>query len=568
MSLRWVAPSAADPAAVAACGPGLGLPGPVGEILVRRGFTDPEAVKAFLRPHLGQLHPPDRMLGMSLAVERIAAAIERAEPVLVYGDYDVDGVTSTVLLTRVLRSLGARVDWFIPHRIEHGYGLSLAGLREVAKRSPRLLICCDCGVGSLEEVRAARELGIDVIVADHHEPGQVLPEVVALLDPKQPGCGYPERELAAVGVAFKLCQALHARFGREQRELYPYLDLVALGTIADVAPAVGENRVFMKFGLRQLERTKNPGLRALLDLTGLGGKPLSAGAVGFVLAPRINAVGRMASAAAGAEMLLTEDPVEAARLAEVLEAENQIRREMDRRTLEEARGRLSAFDPDRDFTIVLSSREWHPGVIGIVASRLMEEFYRPVMLVAVGADGVGKGSARSIAGFHLYRALAACHEHLLDYGGHAVAAGIRVHESRLEPFREAFDGYARETLAADDLVREIRIDLDLPLLDDCSRLHSVLRHFGPFGPGNARPVLAAGDLELVGYPQVVGQDHLKMRVTRDGHALDTIGFRLASRLQEVNPTRGRFAIAFTLEEDEYRGRGELQAKLLDLRPAG
>jgi single-stranded-DNA-specific exonuclease len=565
MNARWVSPPETDPALVDACGPALGIPAAVAEILVRRGFRSPEAVKAFLRPHLGQLHPPDLMRGMREAVDRLVEALERSEPVLVYGDYDVDGITSTALLTRVLRGLGARVDWFIPHRIEHGYGFSAAGLAAVASRGPAVLVCCDCGVGSVGEIRSARALGIDVIVADHHEPGRTLPEATALLNPKQAGCDYPERELAAVGVTFKLCEALYARLNRPRRELYRYLDLVALGTIADVAPALGENRVFMKFGLQQLAASENPGLRALLELTGLAGQPLTAGSVGFVLAPRINAVGRMGSAAAGVELLLTEDEGEAARLASVLEEENRFRRDTDRRTLEEARARLAEFDPERDVTIVLASPDWHPGVIGIVASRLVEEFYRPVVLVAVAPDGVGKGSARSIPGFHVYRALAACHEHLLDYGGHAVAAGVRVDSDRFPAFAASFDALARQSLSPADLVREIRIDVDLELLDDCGRLHTLLQHFAPFGPGNARPVFAARNLQLVGYPEIVGQDHVKMRVTLNGHALDTIGFRLAPRLREVNPANGPLAIAFTLEENEYRGRAELRGKLLDLQ---
>jgi single-stranded-DNA-specific exonuclease len=567
VNARWIVPPAADPATVEACGPAIGIPAALAEILVRRGFTTPDAVKSFLRPHLGQLHPPDLMRGMGAAVDRLESALARDELVLVYGDYDVDGITSTALLTRVLRGIGARVEWFIPHRIEHGYGFSLNGLREVARRGPALLVCCDCGVGSVAEILAARELGIDVIVADHHEPGRTLPEATALLNPKQPGCEYPERELAAVGVVFKLCEALYARLGRPRRELYRYLDLVALGSIADVAPALGENRVFMKFGLQQLTATENPGLRALLDLTGLAGRLLTAGSVGFVLAPRINAVGRMGSAAAGVELLLTDDPGQAARLASVLEEENRFRRETDRRTLEEARERLAGFDPERDVTIALSSPDWHPGVIGIVASRLVEEFYRPVVLVAVAADGVGKGSARSIPGFHLYRALAACHEHLLDYGGHAVAAGVRLDGARFEAFARSFDEIARQSLAPADLVPEIRIDVDLELLDECPRLHDLLEHFAPFGPGNARPVFSAGGLQLVGYPEIVGNDHVKMRVTRNGHALDTIGFRLAPRLREVNPAGGPFAIAFTLEENEHRGRAALRGKLLDLRLA-
>jgi single-stranded-DNA-specific exonuclease len=563
MSFRWVEPAVADPAAVAACGPALGIPEPVAQILVRRGFSDPEAVKAFLRPHLGLLHPPERMHGMAFAAERLGLAVERSEPVLVYGDYDVDGITSTVLLTRVLRDLGGRADWFIPHRIEHGYGLSAAGLNAALRRPVKLLVCCDCGVGSPEQIRVARARDIDVIVADHHEPGPQLPETLALLNPKQPACHYPETELAAVGIVFKLCEALFTRFGRERRELYRYLDLVALGTIADVAPALGENRVFIKFGLLQLERTLNPGLRALLELTGLSGRPLTPGSVGFVLAPRINAVGRMGSAAAGAELLLTEDDAEAARLAELLEEENRFRREVDRRTLDEARAALAGFDRERQFTIVRSGA-WHPGVVGIVASRLVEEFHRPVVLVAMGSDGIGKGSARSIPRFHVYRALAACGSDLLEYGGHAAAAGLRLHTSRIDAFTDAFEAHARVVLNTGDLMPEIRIDLDLSVLD-LTELSQLLRHFAPFGPGNARPVLAVRNLELVGYPRVIGEEHVQMRVGRDGRTLDTIGFRMASRLKDVNPVAGPFAIAFTLVEDEFAGRSAMRGKLLDLR---
>lgn len=565
MNLRWVGPAPADSSAVTSCAAGLGIPPAVAEILVRRGYVEPGAVKAFLRPHLGQLHPPARMLGMTAAAGRLREAVERGEPILVYGDYDVDGITSTALLVRVLRGLGARVDWFVPDRQVHGYGLNPRSLEEVVARGPRLLVCCDCGVSSVAEIRAARERGIDTIVADHHEPGPELPMCVAVLDPKQPGCDYPERELAAVGIAFKLCEALYALLGRPRRELYRYLDLVALGTVADLAPALGENRVFMRFGLRQLEGTENPGLRALLERTGLAGRTIGAGSVGFVLGPRINAVGRMAHAAAGVQLLLTDDPAEARRLAGVLDEENRVRRETERRVLEEARTMLASFDSEREVAIVLGARDWHPGVIGIVASRLVEEFYRPAVLVAVGPDGVGKGSARSIEGFHLHRALAACAEHLLEFGGHAAAAGLRMEESRLDAFRAAFESHARAALTAEHLVPRIRIDLDLPALADVSQLHALVEHFAPFGPGNARPVFCARGLQLVGYPRVVGEDHVRLRVSREGRWLDAIGFRMASRLQEVNPTLGPVAIAFTLEEDDWNGRNDLRARLLDFR---
>jgi single-stranded-DNA-specific exonuclease len=564
VNLRWVDPAPADSAAVATCA-GLGIPPSVAEILVRRGYVEPEAVKAFLRPHLGQLHPPGSMRGMSAAAERLRHAAEHDEPILVFGDYDVDGITSTALLVRVLRGLGARADWFVPDRRVHGYGLNARSLEEVLARRPRLLVCCDCGVSSAAEIRAARAAGIDTIVADHHEPGAEVPECAAVLDPKQPGCGYPERELAAVGIAFKLLEGLYALLGRSRRELYRYLDLVALGTIADLAPALGENRVFMRFGLLQLEGTENPGLRALLECTGLVGRQLGAGAVGFVLGPRINAVGRMAHAAAGVRLLLTDDADEARRLAGVLDAENRSRRETERRVLEEARGRLAAFDAEREVAIVLGARDWHPGVIGIVASRLVEEFHRPAVLVAIDGEGVGKGSARSIEGLHLHRALAACAAHLLEFGGHAAAAGLRVEASRLDAFHAAFEAHARAALTAEHLVPRLRIDLDLPALADVSRLHALVEHFAPFGPGNARPVFSARGLQLVGYPRVVGEDHVRLRVSREGRWLDAIGFRMASRLQEVNPSAGPVEIAFTLEEDDWNGRGDLRARLLDFR---
>jgi len=565
---NWIWPTRVDERVARELASGLEVPAPVGELLVRRGFGTVERARAFLSPSLDGLHDPFLMRDMEVAVERIARAIEGGERIVVYGDYDVDGITATALLTRYLRWRGATVSYHIPHRVEEGYGLSTGGIETLVARKTDLLITCDCGVTAVEEIGWARKAGIDVVVTDHHEPGKVLPPATALLDPKREDGRYPDRNLAAVGVAFKLCEALEIAAGRDRGTLARGLDLVALGTIADLVPITGENRILVRHGLDALGRTRNPGLKALLRLTGIEDRPPSGWQVGFVLAPRINAIGRMDAAERGVELLLTDDEAEAERLAGAFEEVNTDRQATDRRVLGEALDLIDeTFDPEVDRAIVLAGEAWHPGVIGIVASRIVERFHRPTVMISLDGDGAGRGSARSVSGFHLLEALTACGEHLDAYGGHRYAAGLAIRRESVAPFHEAFESYARERLRDDQLVPQLTIDLAVDLDDVDEAFFSALTRFGPYGPGNPEPVLAIDGISPKGYPRIVGDDHLKMTLARRRRTLDAIGFNLGHLLGGLDFNRGELVVACRLRKNRYLGRSTLQARLVDVRPS-
>lgn len=562
----WTWPAPVDAAAARALEDALDVSRPIAELLVRRGLGDPDRARSFLFPSVEGLHDPFLLRDMDAAVARIEGAIDRGERIAVHGDYDVDGITATAVLVRYLRWRGADVSYYIPHRVEEGYGLSHAGLEALRDRGARLVITCDCGMTATDEIRAARAAGMDVVVTDHHEPGPELPAASAVLNPKRADGGYPDRNLAAVGVAFKLCEALERSAGRDRRTLRGALDLVALGTIADLVPVVGENRILIRHGLDVLGRTRNRGLRALLRRIDLADRRPSAWQVGFVLAPRINAIGRMDAAERGVELLLTDDADEAERIADRFEAVNSSRQAEDRRLLAEALEIVErTYDPDRDRAIVLAGEEWHPGVIGIVASRIVERYHRPTILVSLDAEGRGRGSARSVPGFHLLEALEACRDHLDAFGGHRYAAGLAVRPGAAASFRDAFLEAARERLAAEQLTPTLTIDLAVPLEAIDDRFFHELGRFAPYGPGNPEPVLALDGLAPRGYPRIVGENHLKMVVARDGRTLDTIGFGLGPLLRELDFHRGPLSIACRLRENAYLGRTTLQGRLIDVR---
>lgn len=568
---RWVPRGTALDGTVAALHRSLRLPEPVCRLLVMRGFDDEAAAKHYLRPRLDQLHDPFEMAGMEAAVERLNTALRRGETILVHGDYDVDGIVSTTLYTRVLRALGGRVEPFVPHRMTDGYDLGPAGLARAREVGASLILTGDCGILAHDAIAEASAAGIDVIVTDHHTPGERLPPAAAVVNPNRSDCAYPAKGLAGAGVAFKLCWALHSARGEDPEPLLYHLDLVSLATVADLAPLVGENRAIVRYGLRVLSQTQNPGLRALLRRSGLAdrGGELTAGQVGHVLAPRINAVGRMSEAALGVQLLLTESEVEADRIAERLEDENRRRQTVDRQTLAEALEMLERdYDPERDRVVVLAGAGWHPGVIGIVASRVVERIHRPTVLVALDpAGGPSRGSARSIRGFHLYEALHHCGEYLERYGGHKAAAGLDIRPERIDAFREALNAYAHEVLSPEDLVAEVAVDVEVRLPDANEELYRMLRHFGPFGVGNPTPVLVARGVGLARPPRVVGDGHLKVELEQDGVRLGGIGFRMADRLNPLELSGQPLDVAFQLEENHWNGRTELQARLVDLRPA-
>ena len=569
---RWVLrreEAGADAAAAIAAV--LNLPLAMARLLHLRGHTSEAAAKQFLKPRLDVLHDPMLLTDADVAVERIARAIRAGERIMVHGDYDVDGMCAASLYTRVLRSLGARVDAFVPHRMTDGYDLGYAGVRKAVELGSAIILTGDCGIVAHDAIREAAAAGIDVIVTDHHTPGAQLPPACAVLNPNRADCRYPEKGLAGAGVAYKLCEALVTALNGDRDALRWHLDLVALATIADLAPLSGENRVLAHYGLRVLRETRNPGLRALMACAGVTcEQALTAGQISHVLAPRLNAVGRMGAASRGVDLLLCDDEAVAQKLAHEMEEENRTRQNVDRRILQEALTMLeSTFDPERDYTIVLSSPEWHAGVIGIVASRVVECVHRPVVLFTEDtANGRARGSARSIPRFHLFNAVHACGAMLERYGGHRQAAGMEIRLDRLDTFREALNEHAHSVLQPDDLVAEIRVDLDIELAEANSELHRLLRHCGPFGLGNPQPVFMVRGAGVAGYPKEVGDgQHLKLVLAQGDTRLPAIGFHMAERLRGMDILNAPFDVLFQLSEDSFNGRSQLQARLMDVRPA-
>jgi len=544
----------------------LSLPEIVCRLLLIRGYVSAEEAKLFLRPRLDRLHDPLTFLSMDKAVERLSRAVRDQELVFIHGDYDVDGICSTTLLTRAVRGLGGKAMPFIPRRIEDGYDLSDAGVDAAIAAGARVVVTCDCGTSAVAPVARLCAAGIDVIVTDHHLPGGDLPNCISVLNPKRGGCEYPDKDLAAVGVAFKLSLALARALGQSENFIWAMLDLVALATVADVAPLRGENRVFVRYGLRMLAETRNIGMRALIRAAGLDGKPLTAGRIGFILAPRLNAAGRLGHAIRGVQLLLSENEHEANAIARELEELNRKRQDLDRATLEEAREKVSRLDLDETFGIVLADESWHPGVIGIVASRLVEEFGRPAVLIALSGDQ-GKGSGRSISKFDLHGALWQTRDLLLRFGGHRVAAGITIERDRVDAFAARFNDVARSLLTPEDLVPEIRVDLEVSIDGMDRKLESLFRHFEPFGVGNPAPVLLARDVAIATQPRTIGLDGLKLLLDTGTGSLEAIGWGLAHRAPEFQ-AGARVDIAFRLERDEYRGESRLQARIADISPTG
>lgn len=560
---RWVVAPPPDPRIADALSTALGIPGPLAALLVQRGFEHPDLARAFLRPSLDTLGDPLALLGMQDAVREIADTVRRGEPILVHGDYDVDGQCATAVLTRALRESGASVTPFVPHRIRDGYDFGPAGLAEAVRVGAQLIVTCDCGITAVETVRAAADRGIRVVVTDHHLPGPVLPPAVAVVDPQRPEDTSGAGALCGTGVAFKLVQALVPVLGLPRHLPMHLLDLVALATVADVVPLVGENRILVKHGLRIMAETRWLGLQALLGTAGLTGKQLRAGQLAFMLGPRLNAAGRVGDAMDGLRLLLTEESAEALQLAEQLERLNAERQALDGRILDEALALVEAAgDPEDVASYVLASEGWHAGVVGIVASRVVERFGRPTFLIGL-ENGMGKGSGRSISRFDLHRGLTACGDLLERYGGHRMAAGLTIRADRVEAFRERFEAVVAADLPPEARGPEQRIDLEISLDEITDDLERLCRHLEPCGMGNPGPVFGVRGADFRNR-MVVGSGHLKGQLRGGSTGLDAIGFQLADRV----PWRGESPVdvAFRLERNEFRGASALQARLLALAP--
>jgi len=561
---RWVVPRVPDPAAVAGLCSSLHVPEPVANLLLLRGHADAGLAQRFLRPSLDQLHDASTMRGAAQAVERLARACVTGETVMVHGDYDVDGICSTTIMVKVLREFGSNGIPFIPHRVDDGYDLGKAGVRAAVASGASVVVTCDCGTSATEPVAELCAAGIDVIISDHHLPGGALPDCLAVLNPQQSGCEYPDKDLAAVGVAFKLALLLANKLGRSDNFIWAMLDLVALATIADVAPLRGENRILVRYGMRMLAETRNFGLRAMLRASGMDGKPLTTGRVGFILAPRLNAVGRIGHALRGVELLMTDNDHDANVIARELEELNARRQEIDRAVLAEAREMVEALNLADTFGIVLAREGWHPGVIGIVASRIVEEFGRPTVLIALDGNQ-GKGSGRSISPLDLHWALGECSDLLLRYGGHRAAAGVTIARNKVDEFARRFNSVAASVLSPEDLIPEIKIDIELGIECANENLERMLRHFEPYGVGNPTPVMVARGVRLAASPRSVGKDGLKLRLSTGTGEIEAIGWGMAKRIGEFSIDTP-VDIAFRLERDQYRGESRLQARIADIYP--
>lgn len=558
-----------DPVAVERLSRELGVAPVVARLLAVRGMADAASARRFLSSSLADIRDPFLLKGMDEAVARLAAALHNEETVCVYGDYDVDGVSSTALLVSFFRSVGVRCFFYIPRRLEEGYGLSAEGIRTVAEAGARVIVTVDCGIGACAEAELCASLGVDLIVTDHHMPGAELPKASAVINPLQPLCFYPFKSLAGVGIAFNLMIALRGRLreaghftaGRPEPNLREFLDLVALGTIADVVPLVEENRIFVKYGMRELTAAARIGVRALKEVAGVSGE-VGYGAVGFRLAPRINAAGRLEDAALGVELLLENDYEKAAAMARILDLSNAERQALEREILADALAMVKGNPAMRGRrSIVLASEAWHPGVIGIVASRMVDIFHRPTVLIAL-RDGVGKGSGRSIAGFHLHDALAACTEHLERFGGHRQAAGLSIAEETLEAFVDRFEEVASGYLGPDDLTPLLLADVELLPEEVTPELVEGVSALEPFGMGNPEPVFVLSGVK-VAEQRLVKEHHLKLRLVVGGRTFDAIGFNLA---EKGTNTGELVEIAFSPRWNEWNGRWGLQLNLKDIRP--
>ena len=564
MEKRWnILP--ANPGATAELQNSLKVNSSLCKILVQRGVTNFDEAKAFFRPSLTELHDPFLMKDMDKAVERIKAAISTKEKILVYGDYDVDGTTSVASMYQFVCTIHTTelVDFYIPHRYREGYGISKIGIDYAAQNNFTLIIALDCGIKSTDLIAYAKSIGVDFIVCDHHLPDEILPPAVAILNAKQKDCNYPFKELCGCGVGFKLITALAKTFSISEDKYFCYLDLVALAIAADIVPMNGENRILAYFGLEQINKNTNPGIKALIKLGGVQ-KKLNINDVVFVIAPRINAAGRMDDAKKAVQLFIEKDETKALELAEVLHSDNTDRKEADTSITAEA---IAIIEEDivlvNKLTTVVYREHWHKGVVGIVASRLTEKFYRPTVVLTRSGDIVA-GSARSVVGYNLYEAIHACREHLLGYGGHFAAAGMSLLPANVLSFSEKFEAVVAASIKAHMLIPEIIIDAPILFNEINDSLYKIICQMEPFGPENMRPVFIAKNVTDTGYSKIVKDLHIRFVVQQGNKTFTGIGFNLADKfhfLQSKKP----IDLVFTLDENFWNGTTSIQLKIIDLR---
>jgi single-stranded-DNA-specific exonuclease len=565
---RWKIKEIKDDFAVETLAESLNISETLARLLVLRNLKSFNEAKLFFRPSLEYLHDPFLMDGMEIATHRLIKALTENELITIYGDYDVDGTCATSLLYLFLKALDANVGFYIPKRLTEGYGVSKQGIDQVKERGTSLLISVDCGITAIEEIDYANQLGMDVIICDHHKPKEEIPNAIAVLDPLKTNCNYPFKYLCGAGVAFKLTQGLAERIGKREMPL-EYLDLVALASAADIVSLTDENRVIVNEGIKLINESPRPALEALIEASHLHPGELSSGQIVFTIAPRINAVGRLGDAERAVELLISGDKKEAKELASILESENYARRKIDVDTFDAAMELVEdKLDLKNDRAIVLHQEEWHPGVIGIVASRRVEKYYRPTIMLTT-IDGVAKGSARSISNFDIYEALEQCEDYLIQFGGHRAAAGLAIELEKLGDFKKKFNEIVRTSINDDELLPEIAIDSPLRFSEITPKLLRILDQFSPFGPGNMRPVFLSENVMLYNTPRRIGnnQNHLLCNFKQEGcnKIFDCIGFNMSDYYDILINSNGNLNIVYTIDRTVRNDKSFPQFRLKDIK---
>ena len=561
--MRWTLKPKPDPKTVEELQNALQVDRSVATLLIQRGIDTYEAAKTFFRPSLEDLHDPFLMKDMDVAVARIEKALANEENILIFGDYDVDGTTSVALMSSYLKTKSERIATYIPDRYDEGYGVSFKGIDFAHDNEFTLIVALDCGVKAIDKVAYAAEKGIDFIICDHHRPGKQLPKAIAVLDPKRDDCEYPYKELCGCGVGFKLIQAIASKDGDSAEDLTEYLDLVATAIGADIVPITGENRALAYFGLQVINTNPRPGIKALISE--VKKEALTITDVVFVVAPRINAAGRMKHGNYAVTLLTETDEFLAEAYAKEINAFNLDRREADQRITQEALIQIEDNKEEDRLTSVVYHESWHKGVIGIVASRLTETYYRPTLVFTKSGDKLA-ASARSVKGFDVYNALEACAEHIEQFGGHKYAAGLTLHPDNYEAFKQAFEDEVSKTIDRNLLIPEIKIDAQIELSDITPKFYRIIRQFAPFGPGNMTPIFMTENLKDTGYGKCVGEhkDHLRLTVTQGPQKFVGIGFNIGNKLELIQ-NKKPFKAVYSIDENHWQGNVSLQLKLRDLK---
>ncbi len=559
MKTTWL-PITTDETQVEALCNALGIHPVLCRLLVQRGVETYDQAKAFFRPSLADLHDPLLMKDMEVAVDRLQQAIAEGENILLYGDYDVDGATSVAMMYSFLSPIHTHIDYYIPDRYREGYGLSMEGIEYAREHGTALIIAMDCGITAVEQARRAKSYGIDLIICDHHLPGDTLPDAIAVLDPKRKDCSYPYKELSGCGVAFKLVQAYASQYGLDAETWESLLDFLVISIAADIVPMTGENRVLAWYGLRRLNRSPRAGLNALIEESRRS-RPLHISDIVFGLAPMINAAGRLADAGHAVRLMLSGDRFVAAEYARVLEYRNQVRREYDRRTAEEAEALFSPVQDERR-SIVLYQPHWHKGIVGIAAARMVERFHRPAILLT-RSDNIAVGSARSVQGFNLYEALSLCSDLLINFGGHAHAAGLSLLPENVQAFCDRFEAVVQLSLPEEAMQKVIDIHADIDFADITPSFWKILRQFAPFGPGNRSPVFRTRGVVDTGYSRLLKGEHLKLSLRQGDKVFSGIAFFQGHAFEQIS-SRRPFDICYTIEESQWDDKTALELNVRDI----